>query len=79
MVYSERKEFAPIGNKFFPFRVDPFQKGFDVQESKQKSQNLSLLSKKKKMMQDLSVISSNLIKILVFSWVTVFYLSTFSV
>ena len=23
-VYSKRKEFAPKGSKFFPFRVDPF-------------------------------------------------------
>ena len=23
-VYSKRNEFAPIGRKFFPFRVDPF-------------------------------------------------------
>ena len=23
-VYSKRKEFAPHGSKFFPFRVDPF-------------------------------------------------------
>ena len=26
-VYSKRKEFAPSGSKFFPFRIDPFQKG----------------------------------------------------
>ena len=26
-VYSERKYFAPKGSKFFPVRVDPFQKG----------------------------------------------------
>ena len=26
-VYSKRKEFAPFGSKFFPFRVDPFKKG----------------------------------------------------
>ena len=25
--YSQRKEFAPHGSKFFPFRVDPFLKG----------------------------------------------------
>ena len=24
VVCSKRKEFAPIGSKFFPFRVDPF-------------------------------------------------------
>ena len=24
---SERKEFAPMGSKFFPFRVDPFSEG----------------------------------------------------
>ena len=26
-VYSKRKEFAPPGSKFFPFRVDSFSKG----------------------------------------------------
>ena len=26
-VYSKRKEFAPFGSKFFPFRVDPFLEG----------------------------------------------------
>ena len=26
-VYSKRKEFAPVGSKFFPFRVDLFQNG----------------------------------------------------
>ena len=27
-VYSKRKEFAPLGSKFFPFGVDLFQKRF---------------------------------------------------
>ena len=26
-VYSKRKEFPPLGSKFFPFRVDPFSEG----------------------------------------------------
>ena len=26
-VYPKRKEFAPPGSKFFPFRVDPFSEG----------------------------------------------------
>ena len=26
-VYSKRKEFAPSGSKFFPFRVDPISQG----------------------------------------------------
>ena len=26
-IYSKRKEFAPNGSKFFPFRVDPISKG----------------------------------------------------
>ena len=26
-VYSKRKEFAPLGSKFFPFWVDPFSEG----------------------------------------------------
>ena len=25
-VNSKRKEFAPLGSKFFPFKVDPFSK-----------------------------------------------------
>ena len=29
-VYSKRKEFAPCGSKFFPFRVDPISEGFGV-------------------------------------------------
>ena len=29
-IYSKRKEFSPLGTKFFPFRMD-FKKGFDVQ------------------------------------------------
>ena len=35
VVYSRREEFAPLGSKFFPSRVDPFQ-GLLVQECKQK-------------------------------------------
>ena len=34
-VYSKRKEFAAIGSKFFPFRVDPFPKGISAGKSKQ--------------------------------------------
>ena len=26
-VHSIRKEFAPIGSKYFPYRVDPFSEG----------------------------------------------------
>ena len=29
--YSERKEFAPRGSKFSPYRVDHFQKGRGMQ------------------------------------------------
>ena len=48
-VYSKRKEFAPQGSKFFPFRVDSFSKG--VQESKQEITKIVFLGrncKKKK-------------------------------
>ena len=34
-VYSIRKEFVPIGSKFFPYRVNPFQKGLGMQKNKQ--------------------------------------------
>ena len=44
--YSKRKEFAPIGSKFFPFRVDPFQIGTDVQERKQELTKVVSLVKK---------------------------------
>ena len=27
VVYSKRKEFAPMGSKVFPFRVDPISEG----------------------------------------------------
>ena len=35
-VHSKRKEFAPLGSKFFPFRVDHFSERSSEQESKQK-------------------------------------------
>ena len=44
-VSTKRKEFAPCGSKFFPFRVDPFQKGPGMQKSKWKSQKFFPLSK----------------------------------
>ena len=34
-VYSKRKEFAPLGSTFFPFRVDHFSEGAYEQKSKQ--------------------------------------------
>ena len=42
-VYSKRKEFAPKGSKFFPFRVDPFSEKIGEQESKQDVTKLSPL------------------------------------
>ena len=40
--YTKRKEFAPIGSKFFPFRVDPFLEGpCYAWKAKRKSQKLS--------------------------------------
>ena len=35
------KEFAPIGSKFFPFRVDPFSEGEWYTGKQTKSQKLS--------------------------------------
>ena len=40
-----RKKLAPYGSKFFPFRVDPFQKGLGVQESKQEVTKVISLAK----------------------------------
>ena len=37
-VYSKRKEFAPKGSKFFPFRVDLFLNAF-VQKSRKSQKN----------------------------------------
>ena len=42
-VYSERKEFAPLGSKFFPFRIDPFQKRLGLQESKEVTEVFSFV------------------------------------
>ena len=36
-IYFKRKEFAPRGSKFFPFRVEPFS------EVRQKTKELSLI------------------------------------
>ena len=36
-LYSKRKEFAPCGSKFFPFKVESFSKGTDVWECKQEA------------------------------------------
>ena len=36
-VYTKRKEYAPPGSNFFPFRVDTFQRRLSVQGSKRKS------------------------------------------
>ena len=48
-VYSKRKEFAPRGSKFFPFRVDPFLEGLDVQKRKQEvTKVVSLVKNDKK-------------------------------
>ena len=39
-VYSIRKEFAPRGSKFFPYKVDPFSE----KEANRNSQKLSSLA-----------------------------------
>ena len=41
-IHSKRKEFAPLGSKFFPLRVGTFSEGDYMQERKQ-SQKLSPL------------------------------------
>ena len=48
-VYSKRKEFAPNGSKFFPFRVDHFSEGAGVQKSDQEvMKDVSLVKHGKK-------------------------------
>ena len=42
-VYSKRKEFVPLGSKFFSFRVDPFSEGIGVLRAYWKSQKLRRL------------------------------------
>ena len=37
-VYSKRKEFAPLGSKFFPFREGPFSEGTWYAEKQTESQ-----------------------------------------
>ena len=43
VVYSKRKEFAPLGSKFFPFRVDIFSEG-DCCTEKQTGSQVVFLS-----------------------------------
>ena len=44
----KRKESAPLGSKFFPFRDDPFQKRLGAQECRQEvTKVLSLLETRK--------------------------------
>ena len=48
-LYSERKEFAPLGSKFFPFRIDPFSEGACMcRKANRKSQKKKKKKKKKK-------------------------------
>ena len=54
-MYSKRKEFAPIGSKFFPYRVEPFPEGDWSAEKQTDNLKLSPLSK---MMENLPGISS---------------------
>ena len=46
-VFSKRKEFAPLGSKFFPFRVDPFSEEA-LYAGKQTGSHKSCLPCKKK-------------------------------
>ena len=43
-VCSKKNEFAPRRSKFFPFRVDPFQKGLGVQKNEQEVRNVASLA-----------------------------------
>ena len=45
-VYSKRKEFAPLGSKFFPFRVDPFSEGIWYADMQTESHKNCLLGNK---------------------------------
>ena len=45
-VNSKKKESAHKVSKYFPFRVDPFQKGLGVQECKQEVTKQLVLTKK---------------------------------
>ena len=44
-IYSKWKEFAPLGSKFFPFRVDPFLAGLLCRDANRKSLKLFILKK----------------------------------
>ena len=45
-VHPKRKEFAPLGNKFFPFRADPFSEGtWCAVEKTWSHKNVSLVKK----------------------------------
>ena len=48
-------EFAPLGSKFFPVRVDSFQKGLGVQENKQEVAKVVSLVKQAEYLRSVSV------------------------
>ena len=61
-VYSKREEFATMGSKFFPFRVDSFQNELGVQKSKQEVTKVASLVKLAESIPSVSVPLSFLIK-----------------
>ena len=50
-IYSKRKEFAPLGRKFFPFTADPLSEGAWCAEKQTVNHKLSPLSKWQKFYQ----------------------------
>ena len=60
-VFSKRKEFAPSGSKFFPFRADSFPEGVWC-AGKQKGSHLPDVSLVKRIVGILSSVSSLLEK-----------------
>ena len=51
-IFSKRKEFAPNGSKFFPFRVDPFsEENWCIESKEEVKKRLLSLYKLQKMYQ----------------------------
>ena len=55
MVYTKRKEFAPFGSKFFPFRADPLSEGLDVKKGNRVRKVIALVKKWRKFENELMI------------------------
>ena len=57
-VNSKRKEFAPSGSKFFPFRADPFSEGAKKKKKKKKKNDRVMSLERVSIFLKLSMLNS---------------------